>query len=121
MRHRTGRLWQRLGRLHQDGKRFQEISDDQGGAGSHRDDIDNQEEVGNASWDCRHVQHAAIVHSRMLPLLTVPVIVQVEQLIAPLCYYSQCVLEESDDDQEAADGWEVSVGTQHMPTTFSLR
>ena len=96
-------------------------SDDQGGASGHRDDIDNQEEMGYASWDYISVQHAAIVLARMMLLLTVPIIVQVKQLIAPLCYYPQCVLEESDNDQEASDGWEISVHVQCMPTTFRLR
>jgi hypothetical protein len=41
--------------------------------------------------------------------LTVPVVVQVEQLIAPLRYYSQCILEEGDDDQETADGRNIAV------------
>lgn len=37
------------------------------------------------------------------------VVVQVEQLVAPLRYYSQRIFEECNDDQEAAEGWEVSI------------
>ena len=33
------------------------------------------------------------------------VVVKVCELIAPLSYYAQRILEESNDDQEAANGW----------------
>jgi hypothetical protein len=39
----------------------------------------------------------------------VSVIVQVEQLVAPLCHDSEGVFEECHHDEEAADCWEVSV------------
>ena len=37
--------------------------------------------------------------------LTFAVFPQVEELVAPLCNDSQTVLDESDDDQEAANRW----------------
>jgi hypothetical protein len=42
--------------------------------------------------------------------LTFPVIMQIQQLVAPLCQDSQGILEERDDDQESANGWQVSTG-----------
>ena len=33
------------------------------------------------------------------------VVMQVDQLVAPLRYYSQRVFEECDDNQEASKGW----------------
>jgi len=35
---------------------------------------------------------------------------EVEELVAPLRYYSQGIFEKGYDDEEAADRWEVSVG-----------
>ena len=32
-----------------------------------------------------------------------PVIVKIQKLVVPLSYYSYCIFEESDDDQESAD------------------
>lgn len=37
-----------------------------------------------------------------------PKVFQVDELIAPLCKYSQGVFEERNHDQETADSWEVS-------------
>lgn len=42
-------------------------------------------------------------------VLTVTVVMQVEELVVPLCYYAKGVLEEGHHDQEAADGGHVSV------------
>lgn len=39
---------------------------------------------------------------------TVAVVVQVQQLVVPLCYYSDRVLNEGHNDQEAADGGQVA-------------
>jgi hypothetical protein len=39
---------------------------------------------------------------------TVSVVVEIEQLVAPLCYYSEGVFEKCYDDEETADGWEES-------------
>ena len=41
--------------------------------------------------------------------LTMPVVVEVEELVIPLRDNSQGVLDESADDQEASDGGNVSV------------
>lgn len=38
------------------------------------------------------------------------IVVQVKQLVIPLCYYSDGVLNEGHDDQEAADGGQVAGG-----------
>lgn len=40
--------------------------------------------------------------------LTVPVVIEVEQLVVPLGHNAECILEESHDDQEAANRGEVS-------------
>lgn len=37
------------------------------------------------------------------------VVVKVKELILPLCNYSQCILDKSDDNQESPDSWEVPV------------
>ena len=37
---------------------------------------------------------------------TMTIVMQIDQLIAPLCYYSNRVLEEGRDDEEASDGRE---------------
>jgi hypothetical protein len=42
-------------------------------------------------------------------LHTVSVIVKVCELVAPLRYYAQRILEESDNNQEAANCWEVAI------------
>lgn len=42
---------------------------------------------------------------------TVAIVVQVEDLVAPLCYYAQRILEERHDDEESADCGHVSVMT----------
>jgi hypothetical protein len=39
----------------------------------------------------------------------VSVVVEVCELVAPLSQNAQRILEESDNDQEAADGWEVPI------------
>jgi predicted house-cleaning NTP pyrophosphatase (Maf/HAM1 superfamily) len=41
---------------------------------------------------------------------------QIEELIVPLCYYSERILDKRHDDEEAADRWEVAVGkkTRYM-------
>jgi hypothetical protein len=40
---------------------------------------------------------------------TVSVVVQVEQLVGPLCHDAEGVFEESYHDEEPADCWEISV------------
>lgn len=48
---------------------------------------------------------------------TVAVVVQVCELVTPLGDYAQRILEEGDDDQEATNGWQISVerpGQQHI-------
>lgn len=52
-------------------------------------------------------------------VLTVPVVMQVEQLVAPLCQDPQRILEESDHDQEPAKSWEVSA-MGHMSAPCSV-
>lgn len=42
---------------------------------------------------------------------TVAIVVQVEDLVAPLCYYAQCILEERHYDEESADSGHVTVMT----------
>lgn len=42
---------------------------------------------------------------------TLSVVVEVCELVAPLCQNAQRIFEESDDDQEAADSWEVPIQT----------
>jgi hypothetical protein len=39
----------------------------------------------------------------------VPVVAQVQQLVAPLRYYSESVLNEGDDNQKAANGGKIAV------------
>lgn len=41
--------------------------------------------------------------------LTVAVVMQVDELVAPLCDDSQRVFEEGDDDEEASEGWQIAV------------
>lgn len=41
-------------------------------------------------------------------LLTVAVVVEIEQLVAPLGDDTESILEESDDDQESSNGGKVS-------------
>jgi hypothetical protein len=40
----------------------------------------------------------------------VSVVVEIGELVAPLCYYAQRVFEEGHNDQESANCWYVSVG-----------
>lgn len=40
---------------------------------------------------------------------TVAIVVQVEDLVAPLCYYAQSILEERHNDEESADCGHVPV------------
>lgn len=42
---------------------------------------------------------------------TVAIVVQVENLVAPLCYYAQRILEERHDDEKPADCGHVPVMT----------
>lgn len=46
------------------------------------------------------------------PVLTMSVIVQVQQLIVPLCDDSKSVFEEGDDDEETSDRWKISVQSE---------
>lgn len=41
--------------------------------------------------------------------LTMTVVMQVKKLVAPLCYYTQGIFEESHDNQESADCGQVAV------------
>ena len=43
---------------------------------------------------------------------TVPVVVEIYQLVTPLRHYSQRVFDECDDDEEAADGGHISAQRQ---------
>ncbi len=45
---------------------------------------------------------------------TVAVVMEVEKLVVPLCYYSQRILDEGDDDEEATDCGEVTGLRQAM-------
>jgi len=38
----------------------------------------------------------------------VTVVVEVEKLVLPLCYYSEGILQEGDHDEEAANGGEIA-------------
>jgi hypothetical protein len=40
---------------------------------------------------------------------TVSVVVQICELVVPLCYYAQRIFEKGDDDQEAADCRKISI------------
>jgi hypothetical protein len=51
----------------------------------------------------------ARVRNWVLKRHTVPVVVEICELVVPLCQYAQRVFEESDDDQEAADCWQISI------------
>lgn len=46
---------------------------------------------------------------------TVAVVMQVEELVVPLCYYAQGILEEGDNNQESADHGHVSVQPSAQP------
>lgn len=46
---------------------------------------------------------------------TVAIVVKVENLVAPLCYYAQRILEERHDDEETADCGHVPVMTSQQP------
>lgn len=49
-----------------------------------------------------------------------PVVMKISELIAPLCNDPQCVFEESDDDQEAPDGWEISMDRERSAMNCGL-
>jgi hypothetical protein len=42
----------------------------------------------------------------------VSVVVQVSELVTPLCENAQRIFEEGNDDQEATDCWQISI--QHL-------
>ena len=54
--------------------------------------------------------HTAGIHFESLGELTVPVVTQVDQLVAPLGKNAQRVLDKRDHDQEPADRGKVPVG-----------
>jgi hypothetical protein len=64
--------------------------DDQGGAGEHGDDVDKQEQVGDAGGN-------------------VAVVLQVKQLIGPLGDDTESIFKEGDDNQETANGREIGL------------
>jgi len=51
----------------------------------------------------------AYARSQTPRIRTVSVVVQVRELVTPLCYNAQRVLEESDDDQKATNCRKVTV------------
>jgi hypothetical protein len=67
--------------------------------------------VGLFTWGGREGSGSPVGGSR-----TVAVVVQVEELVVPLCYYSDDVLDEGYDDEEAADGWQVTVSNANLST-----
>jgi hypothetical protein len=69
--------------------------------------------VSEAVPDCR-AQLSAIDLSSLAGFIesrTVSVVVEVRELVAPLCQNAQRILEESDNDQEAADSWKIPIET----------
>lgn len=95
--------------------------DDEDGGDGHGDDIGNEEELGYSirNWVvsisviqlCRCFCWGRVEIWRWFAL-TMSVVMEVDELIAPLRYYSQGILEKCHDDEKTADRWEVSVGVQ---------
>jgi hypothetical protein len=52
--------------------------------------------------------HSLYSKAQLIIKLTFPIIVQVQELVAPLCQNSKSVLEKGNNDQKSANGWEVS-------------
>jgi len=64
------------------------LRDDRAGTDKHGDDVDNEENVRDSTRE-------------------IPMLVQIPELVTPLCDNPKGILEESDDDEEATEGREV--------------
>ncbi len=86
--------------------------DDEGGAGNHGNHVGQKEEVGDAGGDCGVVSRASVAGGKLClagARLTVPVVAQVKELVAPLRHDAESILEEGNDDEESANGRQVTV------------
>lgn len=80
--------------------------DDHEGRGAHGDDVGDQEKMSEARGDCEaSVKRKA---DGELGERTVSVVVQIGELVAPLCDDAQSIFEERHNDEEAANGGNVS-------------
>jgi hypothetical protein len=94
--------------------------DDEDGAGRHDQHVGEKENVGDAIGNYRHGQPSR----RFLAeggIRTAPVVIEVEQLVAPLGEDSEHIFEEGDDDEEPADGGKVTEGSKHVSTLAQSR
>jgi hypothetical protein len=62
--------------------------------------------VSNTRWDYAWLVMAALVARQVL---TSSVIVKIQELIVPLCEDSESVFQESDDNEETTDGWDITI------------
>lgn len=91
------------------------------GANGHGNDVQDQEYMGETAGNCRgpYVSAGGIAFCRITFggseelvrgwELTVTVVVEVEKLVAPLCYYAQSVLKEGNNNQETANCREIAI------------
>lgn len=78
---------------------------------SHCDYVDDEECVGESVPNCG-AKNVSSYSSRAVGFAgpcTLSVVVEVRELVAPLCQNAQRILQESDNDQEAADSWKVPI------------
>lgn len=86
-------------------------SDYEDGAGEHGDHIDDEEEVRDAAGDWSASVSKDLfggMNTETVRQPTVAVVVQIQELVAPLCDYSEGVFEEGDDNQEAPNCREIA-------------
>jgi hypothetical protein len=67
--------------------------------------------VGNAIPDCAGILsvHIRLTRGESGNARTVSVVMEICELVVPLCYYAQRVFEESDYNQEAANCWKIAI------------
>lgn len=83
--------------------------DDENRARHHCQDVDNQEQVRDAVRNCfTHVSAMATLRGADWLALTVSVVVQVEELVAPLRHDAQRILEKGHDNQETTNCREIA-------------
>jgi hypothetical protein len=73
--------------------------DDHDGRACHDDDVHDEEEVGNAVPYCKKCLSAIVWLG----------VVQVSELISPLCHDAQRIFEKGNDNQEATNCWYISI------------
>lgn len=83
--------------------------DDKSGAGEHGDDVDKEEQVGDAGRNCQVLEQPPRPGKQGNAHLTVAVVLEVKQLVGPLSDDTESILKEGDDNQETANGREVAV------------